>query len=84
MLGVTRCLARRYLTPRLVRSLSVSSRTEDMFRMPYLIKRRKDQFEMGGKIGIETMVDIEKYMLAELLSHSSKEKFENLLQSTEP
>jgi len=39
-------------------------------RWGYLVKRRIDHFEMGGKIGIETLLDNEKFFLAELIAYS--------------
>ena len=67
--SLSRCIRPRI--PRIARCLSVSNPTENM-RWGYLVKRRIDHFEMGGKIGIETLLDNEKFFLAELIAYSSK------------
>ena len=77
MYNVRNILSRSYLTSKSIRSLSQIrtlslSQNRNDFRIPYLLQKRKDLFQMGGKIGIETMIDQEKHTLAELICHSSK------------
>ena len=72
MISSSKVLLRR-LQPRVCRAgRCISTSTNLAWRYGYLVKRRVDHFQMGGKIGIETLMDIEKHMLAEMVAHSSK------------
>jgi len=63
---------RRNLQAMIRRPLSVTTVKSETARIGYLMKRRRDHFQMGGKIGIETLLDSEKVFLSDHLAHSSK------------